>query len=273
MRPLLLHVVPALFALLAPPASALGLAIPFPGAGIAVSAQYEETTDAYRLALPPVAVPESGSLQAVAQGVYGGLGEAQSSLTYSLTTSAFSFDFSSFLATSYPFGGCYDPFDPFCAPQEAGPSSTSAAATISFIPDANVGYALSGFFDGSFSEMPAGMSFFVSLCDHDVQGNLCNLAPYLFLSNQSSGSTPNESFTLGAHGGDGTDELSGSLTGTLIANHTYTISFSASFDDQYAQFSLPSATGNVTLTFVPEPGTELLLVTGLAGVAARRRRT
>jgi hypothetical protein len=219
--------------------------------------------------LPPsISVPRTGVLSAWG---FGSVGAAQSYLTYSLSNSAFQFDFTQYLANG--FGGiCEDPFS--CPLQQAGPSATYAVVDLAFRPNENVGYALSGFFDGSFFEMPAGMQLAVTLCDNTgPSGNvICGYNPYLFDTNQASNSTPYESFTLGAHGGDDIDTLTGSLTGTLIANHTYSIHIFASFGDQYAMNSFPSAMGNVTLAFVPEPGTALLVMTGVLGLATNKRR-
>jgi hypothetical protein len=76
------------------------------------------------------------------------------------------------------------------------------------------------------------------------------------------------------HGGDNIDELEGSLNGTLYAFHTYWISVWAAFGtESYVDpYTFPSATGQVHLAFVPEPGTLMLLATGLAFIGVRGRR-
>jgi hypothetical protein len=72
--------------------------------------------------------------------------------------------------------------------------------------------------------------------------------------------TPNESFALGAPGGDFTDSVQGSRQGTLLAGNEYRLLVDAAMFGT----STSSATATGTLTMLlPEPGTGLLLVLSL----------
>jgi PEP-CTERM motif len=256
--------IPVVLAIFATQASALNIAIPHPnGAKFWAEANYGgNEVNALTPAFPFPAVPSSRNLHAEAYSLYDP-GSAQSNLNYSLTTSAFTFGFDSSLATN-AWGYC-EPFG-MCQPPPAGPSSTFALVEVSFIPDANVGYSLSGFFNGYLDET-AGMQLGVDLYDSDSDITLFN-------SNQSTdyASPPTVGFTLGTHGGADIDELTGSLTGTLLAGHHYSLFVFASFGNDHASYSFSNASGNVTLAFVPEPGTGLLVMAGVLGLSASRKR-
>jgi hypothetical protein len=119
----------------------------------------------------------------------------------------------------------------------------------------------------------------------DSEGRLISLDNYLndfttqgptiFATHVQSNSTPNESFVLGVAGGDFSNNVYGPLTGTLVAGHVYEWGFNAVICTFCRAVSNPSATGAtasgfVSLSFVPEPSTALLMGLGLAGLAIRR---
>lgn len=98
----------------------------------------------------------------------------------------------------------------------------------------------------------------------------------LLLSNQASHQTADEAFFVGQQGGDHLNELEGSLVGTLFPGHEYHLVYAAEI---FASNSVTSpdttATGFVSLTFVPEPTAAVLVGAGLAalGFSASERRT
>ena len=95
----------------------------------------------------------------------------------------------------------------------------------------------------------------------------------LFFSDQQSGGDPNESFTLGLSEGSVSNFTVGSLTGTLLAGHDYVFAFGAtSANVGFAASGTVSGSGNITLTFIPEPSTALLLGLGLVGLSKKRKR-
>jgi hypothetical protein len=135
---------------------------------------------------------------------------------------------------------------------------------VTFVLDANVGYSL----DGAYTALDAigqYVHFFAYLYDNTSDA-------YVFNSDQSSLSTPNESFTLGLSGGDYNNDLIGSLPGTLVAGHGYDFTVHADIGDYDSHNVAAAASGFVNLIFVPEPTTALLLASGLLGLAARGRR-
>lgn len=84
-----------------------------------------------------------------------------------------------------------------------------------------------------------------------------------------------QSFTLGGLAGDGPNQYAlGSLTGTLIAGQTYTLSWRWSIQqlpDVLANETPGSATGALRLLLVPEPSVLAWLAIGLCGFLARDR--
>jgi hypothetical protein len=219
----------------------------------------------------PINVPSGQTLQATS---YGPVGTAYSSVTYSLSDSGFTFDFAHTPARGDTLWFCEE-FGCFPQEQWAEGSAGYTVVDLAFIPLTTVQYSLSGFLDAvGTSFLSSSAQLVVQICDN-TGGVLCGVYPELFFSNQASLSTPNESFVLGAHGGDYIDDLSGSLTGTMYAFRTYSISIYALFGtgDFVSPYDFPSATGQVQLSFVPEPGTSLLVALGLAGLALRQRRS
>jgi len=241
-----------------------------PGFGNRIYAEAAYYGSEFTSAPHPINVPSGQTLQAFSNGP---VGYAQSSLTYSLSDSGFTFDFTHTPARGDAIWMC-DEFG--CFPQEQWAEGSAAYTVVDlvFIPLTTVQYSLSGFLDvvGT-SFLSSTAQLVVQICDN-TGGVICGYYPELFFSNQASTSTPNESFVLGAHGGDYIDDLGGSLTGTFYAFRTYSISIYALFGtgDYVSPYDYPSAIGQVQLSFVPEPGTSLLVMLGLAGLALQRRR-
>jgi hypothetical protein len=96
----------------------------------------------------------------------------------------------------------------------------------------------------------------------------------VFKFSQGSDSTPNESFLLGAAGGDSSNVGLGSLSGTLTAGHDYRFWYD-SYVSAWPSSSWTNATssGYVSLSFtpIPEPSSALLVSLGLSGFALLRR--
>ncbi len=100
----------------------------------------------------------------------------------------------------------------------------------------------------------------------------------LFSNEQVSINTPDEVLTLGETGGDSTNTLSGSLTGSLIAGHSYSFFYETEIinsNNTTHLASSTSATSNITLALtVPSPaaaGLGLPLL-GMLGMSRPRRR-
>lgn len=140
-----------------------------------------------------------------------------------------------------------------------------SSGTITFSVDQDVDYVASGSYTAVDSE---GRRIYFRA----VLANV-TLAYNEFNSLQVSESTPNESFTLGLTEGDAGNTLTGSLTGTLVAGYDYAFYYTAFIDTvPAATTSGATATGSLSLSFVPEPGAGLLATTGLLGLAIARRR-
>jgi hypothetical protein len=138
----------------------------------------------------------------------------------------------------------------------------TARTSLYFSPDADVEYALSGIYSGSqLTSFGGGLNFLVGLVD-------VTTGTTLFDTRQVSFQTPNEIFVLGLQGGDAGNTLTGSLTGMLRAGHVY--AFGAT--GQLLTSASGSANGYVTLLFVPEPHTALLVAAGLLALARRAPR-
>jgi hypothetical protein len=95
----------------------------------------------------------------------------------------------------------------------------------------------------------------------------------LFLSNQISTNTLNETLTIGQANGE-TNTTSGSATGTLLAGHDYTLEYGFELTNPA---NAPSTDGGASArgTFVfavPEPGAAGAVVGLLAGTLGRTRR-
>ena len=144
-------------------------------------------------------------------------------------------------------------------------SYASGQASVFFRSDRDTPYMLSGAYSSN-----------------DPEGRLTRLETLLtsptgtdlFSNGQQSHSTPNESFVIGESGGDTRNSLTGSATGTLLAGRLYDFVAFAALEMFPIPGTAPAAgSGSITLSFVPEPSTGLLLSAGLLtlGIARRKR--
>src|SRR5262249_14344270 len=186
----------------------------------------------------PTSLPAAGGPTAIS-------GNSSSTTTYSLSNTSLDFTFALARGSSYASG-------------------SFSYATIFFRPSSTVGYALSGAYASD---------------DADGRNNILQVelddrtAGPLYFSDQESLATVGESFTLGGLGGDASNTLDGSPTGTLIANHDYELLVIAQLAVYpSAATTGAQATGYVSLAFVPEPSPGLLLAMGMLGRAAGRGR-
>ena len=155
-----------------------------------------------------------------------------------------------------------------------GDNSQGFASEMLFTVDANTTYSLSGKFDVTdvTSSSPGSVHFVGYLFD-------ATTSTYLFLSEQSSRETANESYVLGGIGGDWSNDLAGSLTGNLIAGHIYKwhslasiIAYTVTGDGG------ASAEGDITLKIgsggsaVPEPSSIAMWSLGAIGMMFARRK-
>jgi hypothetical protein len=137
-----------------------------------------------------------------------------------------------------------------------------------FTVDINSTYALSGAY-GVTDVSTAGYVF--------IESSLRDLtaSPYLFFERQSSYYTLNEHFVLGGMGGDDSNYLIGSLTGSLIAGHQYQW-FNRAFSTAYhGPDGGTTATGYFQLDIDPVPdggSTLMLLCLTVLSLAAFRRK-
>jgi hypothetical protein len=158
---------------------------------------------------------------------------------------------------------------------------TSGNVQLVFTPSADLSYNLSG------SNTETGSSSF-----HSFSVDLTDLttdAP-LFNNLQNSFDVSGETLALGNEGGNGNNSLSGSLTGTLLANHQYSLSIATEMDGlptfnlaselPFAALQGPASSGSVTLglaattTAVPLPSaawTGLGMLTAIGAFLKLRR--
>jgi hypothetical protein len=150
-----------------------------------------------------------------------------------------------------------------------GPEPLSWAVTglnLYFRPESDVGYVFSGWYaaddpDGRITRL------YVGLKDSET-------GAIVFENYQDSIATPDEAFLLGLEGGDNDNILAGSLTGTLVGGRTYQLNLAISLRQASSvvdPLSPATASGQVALTFIPEPGTGALVALGLLGLEVRRR--
>jgi hypothetical protein len=136
-------------------------------------------------------------------------------------------------------------------------------ATIGFSVDQAIEIELTGSYSSIDS---AGRQVFFKVELRDLLG------PVLFTNTQESRTTSNESFLLGQTGGDFENGLYGPTTGTLLLPGVNYLLEVEAFVDGLSGGSPALASGNVTLRFIPEPSTAVLLVFGLVVLTGRRRR-
>ena len=188
----------------------------------------------------PTSLPATGSVPAT-------YGETSSITGYDLSDSSFNFSFDHVRGAA---------------------SETQAASQVDiyFSVDAEVGYAFSGSY-GAVDPAGRDTALFVDLWDEA-------LGATLFSNFQSSDHTPNASFLVGLQEGDSHRELEGSITGTLLPGHLYSLTLGTSIADYFNDGPAATASGTVSLQFVPipEPGTALLVTAGMLGLAAAHGR-
>lgn len=144
--------------------------------------------------------------------------------------------------------------------------------TLGFTVATNASYELSGSYAVKDVTTAGRLSFSAYLNDVTAASG------FIALSQQSSYNTVDESFTLGANGGDNYNGNIGSLTGSLIAGHSYKFLFSALTQANPDADGGATAFGNVMLKIgggapVPDSGaTFMLLGASVMGLAALRRR-
>lgn len=143
-------------------------------------------------------------------------------------------------------------------------SSAQSNGTIYFSADQNIEFAASGSYS-AVDSVGRRTWFEAELFDFTDSVSV-------FRSKQRSDQTVNESFALGGAGGDLLNEVSGVLSGTIIAGHEYGFSYFAQIMAFPGSTSGSTASGDFTINFVPEPGTAVLLSMGLVGLAASKRR-
>jgi len=236
MRRLLLIAFAVLVApVLAPAALAVGISL----GGVSALDPSACTTSTCDSGTPyiPTSLPDSGTVSASFAGNTATVG-------YSLSNAAFMITFG----------------------ETSGVNSNDTGyviAQLDFTPDANVDYSLDGAY-GALDAEAGYDAYSVSLVD-------LTDSVALFVNSQVSVGTPSESFTLGQVGGDSSNSLSGSLSGSLIAGHNYRFNVQSQKANLGAS-GIASASGFASLTFIPEPDTGLLVMAGLFGLAYRQRR-
>jgi hypothetical protein len=177
-------------------------------------------------------------------------------------------------STSYDFdwttnGGLFSWDFDFDMPGVAGYTAASATeAAMEFtVTDQDLQYDFSGFFDGSGVGV---MSAAVALIDLTAGTSTFNWT-------QTSVATPDESFVVGQTGdGDLNDSLQGAASGTLLAGHTYSLTYAYFISSNGVPADGASALGalnmQISSNVVPAPGAAVLglLGTGLVGWWERR---
>jgi hypothetical protein len=183
------------------------------------------------------ALPSSGTRTATDGG-------GSSVTSYSLTNDAFSWTMSQTVVATLN-------------------ATSQTNATIYFTVDEDVNYAISGSY-GLISGGAPLIGFRLAIRD-GVAG------PFPFQGSHTSAGIAGETFTLGVPGGNILFDQEGSLTGTFLAGHQYTLTMQSRLLSNTGAQAAASAAGSVTISFVPEPATASLVAFGVIGLAARRR--
>jgi len=245
MRRLSMIVLLALVALVAAPA-AFAVTITLNGAGTSYIKTVADagTLTASVQTVNPASLPTAGAPPSVVDGAN------VASTTYNLSNASLNITFSHDRAALYG-------------------SFAQSYGHIFFSPDTDVNYVLSGAYASNATDANTTTFMTAQIFDYNTFSSL-------FINDQYSVTTSGESFMLGQTGGDSSNQLVGSLTGTLIAGHQYDLYFMDYINSTpYAATTAAQATGYLNLTFVPEPTSTALLGVSFAGLAAagRKRRS
>ena len=140
-----------------------------------------------------------------------------------------------------------------------------AHGDILFTPTITGTYAASGTYAVTDTTAPGYVVINASLYDR-TDGQ------FRFDDAQTNYVTPNTQFTLGGATGDGGNRVIGSLTGPLVAGHTYELKYGF-FTQAYPEADGgATAVGQLTLNLTPEPGTAAGIAVLALGAVGRRRR-
>lgn len=149
---------------------------------------------------------------------------------------------------------------------------TENSRPLFFTADVDTTYAISGFYRATGDTLRTYTN--TNLFDFTT-------STLLMHEQELSDNAANESFTIDGNGtGDTSNIIFGSLTGNLLAGHSYSFYFEdyiQAYNGSTEVFGAATATGNVTLTIgtptsVPEPSLLALLSLGLVSMVATGRR-
>ena len=139
-------------------------------------------------------------------------------------------------------------------------SRSNTQGNIFFSVSVNTPYALTGQIA---AVDPGSVAKFVQL---EVRLSDVNTTAELFHNLQESFGTVDQTFIVGGSGGNQTNQLSGSSSGTLLAGHRYQFFYGNSI---YAGNTGDPATftSNYQLSFVPEPSSAVLAILAVVGLS------